>query len=446
MPPIRGLPGYVRGRLRRLREFSTLEFSAWVPPWSGLRRTTRPAEHLRRLAAEVVWTQLDSRSDRLFLAAASALWPIRSVGLAVAAVRRTGPYVARTYGVSRWRQGRDVVWLANRLNLAPSTYYQFRLWHDPGHALAPLYLQGMDVAILLKYVNDGLDVGVIDDKIRFYRACLDQGIATAPIVATFGGRAGEEWYEGTPGRLPARSLFLKLADGMQGIGAERWLYEPAAATWVRRGVRLDEPGLLAHGRARGRERCVILQHCLENHPDLARFSPGALCTFRIVTTHEPGAGTDVILRVFRMPRGEGDADNFHAQGIGAAFDPETGGLQAAIATDVYEGDFARHPDTGAPILGARPVGLEETTALAVAAHERLPVPWSVGWDVAMTPDGPILVEGNSLWAPLQRAYGQPLGSSAFADRLLDRVLAARGRPRPPAREPEATAAGGRSRP
>jgi hypothetical protein len=58
------------------------------------------------------------------------------------------------------------------------------------------------------------------------------------------------------------------------------------------------------------------------------------------------------------------------------------------------GWMGRHPDSGARITGIGLPMWRETREFAVAAHKAFADRVIVGWDIAITPDGPIVVEGN----------------------------------------------------
>jgi hypothetical protein len=72
-----------------------------------------------------------------------------------------------------------------------------------------------------------------------------------------------------------------------------------------------------------------------------------------------------------------------------------------------------HPDTGARIEGTLLPWWEESLTLALRAHRGMRSIACVGWDVALTAGGPVLVEAN--WAPgarlAQAPSGIPLGDT-----------------------------------
>jgi hypothetical protein len=79
-----------------------------------------------------------------------------------------------------------------------------------------------------------------------------------------------------------------------------------------------------------------------------------------------------------------------------------------------------HPDTGERIAGRTLPCWDETCRLALAAHEEFGDFPTVGWDVVLAPDGPRLLEFNTLWTPaiLQMRGQMPLGLTAVPECLL----------------------------
>jgi hypothetical protein len=78
-----------------------------------------------------------------------------------------------------------------------------------------------------------------------------------------------------------------------------------------------------------------------------------------------------------------------------------------------------HPKTGAQVTGRIISGWPAVAALAVAGHREFSSWAVIGWDLAWTPEGPVLIEGNA--DPdthyLQRVHRQMLGQSPLAPLL-----------------------------
>jgi hypothetical protein len=80
-------------------------------------------------------------------------------------------------------------------------------------------------------------------------------------------------------------------------------------------------------------------------------------------------------------------------------DPATGRL----AKDYYGkpdhggGRVQRHPDSGIEFEGWEVPFYFEAVAMAKELHRRLYGIRSIGWDIAIGPDGPVIIEGNDNW-------------------------------------------------
>ena len=74
-------------------------------------------------------------------------------------------------------------------------------------------------------------------------------------------------------------------------------------------------------------------------------------------------------------------------------DPEDGRI-VSVATDDYFNVYDEHPDTHIRFVGYQLPMIPEAIALAKRAAREIPQMRHVGWDVAITPDGPAIIEGN----------------------------------------------------
>jgi hypothetical protein len=100
-----------------------------------------------------------------------------------------------------------------------------------------------------------------------------------------------------------------------------------------------------------------------------------------------------------------DIANASASGIVSPVSFETGILEKPAA-DFYGNVYEQHPITGINLIGLQiPYWNEVLTMLEGAAAE-IPQVGYVGWDVAITPDGPIIIEGNT--TPGYRYYQIPV--------------------------------------
>jgi hypothetical protein len=87
------------------------------------------------------------------------------------------------------------------------------------------------------------------------------------------------------------------------------------------------------------------------------------------------------------------------------------GPASDLGDDAQLGWLDAHPDTGAAITGRVLPLWDEVLALAAQAHRAFADRTVIGWDIAITADGPVLIEGNSgpdvdlLQRPMRRGLG-----------------------------------------
>lgn len=138
----------------------------------------------------------------------------------------------------------------------------------------------------------------------------------------------------------------------------------------------------------------VVEEVLVQHPELSQLNPSSINTLRIVTILND-SGPHIVYAHIRIGNGGRPVDNLHSGGMFAPIDMETGVVQYP-GYDKDRKTYTVHPMTGVKIQGFQVPLWEESKTLCLQAAELIPQMRYVGWDVAVTPEGPVLVEGNNL--------------------------------------------------
>lgn len=137
---------------------------------------------------------------------------------------------------------------------------------------------------------------------------------------------------------------------------------------------------------------LLIEDLIIQHPKVNEIYPLAVNTLRVVTIHHNGK-TKIICTYFRIGNNSNFVDNFNSAGMVAPVDEFTG-IVKDKAIDKNKTLYEVHPLSGTLIKGFRFPYWDEAMDLVRKASEVVPQMGYVGWDLAFTPDGPCIVEGN----------------------------------------------------
>jgi len=336
---------------------------------------------------------------------------VRYVRAAIRGIAKYGRQAEELWGVSPRRQLQMYLPLFHRFGHTIDEFYYYRLctpeWRP--HAAAFLPWRRMRALDRL-YGSIGIDVGLLRDKARFARHCAEVGLPAIPTILEF-DRNGELSGESLRGSsLSERHIVVKPRLGMGGEDVEA--FDRVAGGYRDQAGRVvGTQELIATWEKQSRKSPLMVQARVRNAPELSVWSTGALCTVRLVTSRA-GNGTPVpLLGLLRMPNADAVADNILRGGILATIDLASGELGLArtfeIPDALHRREFERHPTTGTQIAGRRLSCMNEIAELAVRAHQEFGAFHSIGWDVAITDKGLILIEGNHDWGVRIAQYPGP---------------------------------------
>ena len=162
-------------------------------------------------------------------------------------------------------------------------------------------------------------------------------------------------------------------------------------------IRIDgAPASFADIENRAEDFCMLEEY-VQQHEALAAFNPSSVNTLRLITVRSPQGGVDYAGGILRMGRAGSLVDNGGAGGLFVLVDEN--GICGAVAKPLKGGyrSFTKHPDTNVRFEGAVVPFFHEARALIEHAHRVLGPVHSLGWDVAITEDGPVIIEVNANW-------------------------------------------------
>lgn len=248
------------------------------------------------------------------------------------------------------------------------------------------------------------------NKLAFAQFCADNSLAHAKTLAV--------WNKGTGDANPAvwrDGVVLKPMDANNARGFEAW--ERDGEDYVRGDRRLSPDALAARGATLSQDWNIMLaQPLLVLHPDLAARGPEGMPVARMITGQWPDGRVQLLDAYYSAPMPGEVASN-------AGYGPKW-------PISITEG---RIEESKSPLLphdllprvaGASLPGWGSAAEAVCYGHAMFPhVAPVLGWDVAFTVTGPVLLEVNtgiSLAVP-QGTRQQPAGRQPVAD-LVDAWL------------------------
>jgi hypothetical protein len=141
----------------------------------------------------------------------------------------------------------------------------------------------------------------------------------------------------------------------------------------------------------------ILQERIIQHESFNVVYADAINTLRIVTFNRNG-NIEVFYAAMRVGAGRSTIDNWSSGGIAIGIDLETGLLKKyGYFKPKYGRRVEVHPDSGLRFENFPVPFLKESIELVTSTHRYLYGIHSIGWDVAIDRDGPLIIEANEDW-------------------------------------------------
>lgn len=137
---------------------------------------------------------------------------------------------------------------------------------------------------------------------------------------------------------------------------------------------------------------LFIEEYVKQNKEINKLCKESVNTIRIMTFAYNGK-SEIVYAAMRIGNGINNVDNFHQGGMGCKIDLDKG----ILIGDAYDKDlnhFKVHPKSKVKFDGFKIPYWEEAKKLVLDASKVNNNIHMVGWDVAITDDGPTLIEGN----------------------------------------------------
>jgi hypothetical protein len=238
---------------------------------------------------------------------------------------------------------------------------------------------------------------VLQDKLFFSYHCDKYNISTPEVVSyNFENRFfinGQvtvlknaqdalDFFKLRMNDLSIDKLFLKLTDNKSGVGAILMRLEKLE-------VEIDSIWIQI------KDKYYIHQRVISQHPEINNIYSNSINTLRIETYIDQDDLIHFLGTYMRFGSGSSHVDNTNQGGFYVSVNLDTGTLFKMAKTNLIFGakDLDRHPDTKFVFEDFKIPYFEES--LDLVRHACKYMPGFVGaWDIAITPIGPTIIEGN----------------------------------------------------
>lgn len=289
----------------------------------------------------------------------------------------------------------------------PAEFERFRFAGKPVRRWRA-YLSERELVAMQERVAPRDARGFEEDKLRFARHCVEQDLPTIrPLAVLSSEPMGDPLWLSSADALGGffrtrRDIegFAKPLTGGQGYGTFQFTVRDGVLEPREQFASVEElDTLCTRGRFAGGG--YLLQERIHPHPELLPFMPGpGLGTLRIKTFLMRDGSIHVPQVFLRIPARGAESDNSRTHSLIVLVDQATGELQAALSraanggADLVADTVARHPETGVRFFGATLPCWPEVMAVVKRAARAFPMLPALGWDVAIAPQGPVIVEAN----------------------------------------------------
>lgn len=342
-------------------------------------------------------------------------WPFAAIRLSYRHCVLFGKIAKQQSGKGTLRQFASLLYLAWFEFVHPRYYYLFHLFDPSRMQRRGAYLFQRNSGSLFVALNKLASGELINNKIKFADFCLTNSLPAPRTLALFAHgnmeiKVASEFWAG-------KDLVVKPVAGNAGRDVRfAFAQEIGDYLYADKSVTINE--LLNKIAAESGEEHLLMQERLFNHPDISPLANEFLASIRIVSFLGQDDAPTLLAAYVGIPHGSISVSN---AGVCFPLDLQTGQILPRPILPLMPEQLEL---IKANVVTGRGIPLwPDAKALVLAAHRLLPDYFSLGWDIAITESGPVILETNIGWDTdsLQLFHDLPLGETEFARCAVERL-------------------------
>ena len=315
--------------------------------------------------------------------------------------------LARKYPSSlRMKVLRDYISLYRAKGLRPEEYYEFE-FEKRSEAFRRDFLGLNEQRLYLDLLNPLKYFSLARNKFVAHKMLENTGVRTSELYCYYQPEArypeNPECAFDLAGVLRilkakgTRSCVIKTTESSHGDNVwviKSIVYQDDDATLTRfDGQQLALSSVLG-------DEALVFESVVRQTEQFAAFNASSVNTVRFMTALYPDGYAKVIATFIKIGRAGRCVDNAGGGGnVDVCVDVATGEIRHAIQFDGWHKvkDIDRHPDSGSLLNGVIIENWDSVKAEVIRFQQAFPYCKAAGWDIALTDDGPVVIEVNDFW-------------------------------------------------
>lgn len=277
------------------------------------------------------------------------------------------------FGVSRIFLFFDMIWCFFRYRIRFLHYRVFGFAAVRGK-LRKTYMTMADNYLVNDKLNDSDHIDILQNKTVFLQHFKEYTRRSFIDLRECGAEGFARFCEGKS------SVFAKSLSDFGGHGITEEVISP-------------DTDLNALYKTLFDRKQYLIEEKIVQHEELNRLCPVSVNTIRIVTVNYKGQ-VHFMYALMRIGDGKSPVDNICRGGMYVKVYRD-----GSISPDAFCDDlcvyYQKHPMTGTEFKGFIVPYYKEAEEMCIKAAAAEPGVGYIGWDVAITPTGPVIVEGNA---------------------------------------------------